>query len=101
MRTLRSFTLTALLVVTAGRADAQWIIHDPTTTARNAVTATLKLDQLNTLTLEMEKLKRMARRLSEFTTLQKYAIANTPLWRTHGAQSAAFANAYLAALNYG
>lgn len=91
----------ALVVLAPKPTHAQWIVHDPTTTARNAITAALKLDQLNTLTLEMEKLRRMARRLSEFTNLRKYAIANTPLWRTHDAQNSLFANAYRAAMNYG
>jgi hypothetical protein len=73
----------------------------PGDTARNAVTATLKLNQLSTVNDEQQKLRRMARRLSEFTNLQKYAVPNTPLWRTHDAQGALFADVYRAALNYG
>ena len=51
--------LVILVIATAGvglqPAWAQWVVTDPTTTARNAVTAVLKDRLLQTLTLERER----------------------------------------------
>jgi hypothetical protein len=51
---------------------AQIVVHDPTTTAKNAVTAVLKNRVLQTLRLERDRLRRMARRLSEYTNLATF-----------------------------
>ena len=72
----------ALVIATAGvglqPAWAQWVVTDPTTTARNTVTAVLKDRLLQTLTLQQERLRRMAARLSALTSLAKYAVDEVP-----------------------
>jgi hypothetical protein len=47
------------------------------------------------------QLRRMARRLSAFTDLNKYRLPDAPKWRTHDFETYVFANDYHAALNYG
>jgi len=95
----------ALVIATAGvglkPAWAQWVVTDPTTTARNTVTAVLKDRLLQTLTLQQERLRRMAARLSALTSLAKYAVDEVPRWRTHDFEGFLYANGYTAALNYG
>jgi hypothetical protein len=95
----------ALVIATAGvglqPAWAQWVVTDPTTTARNTVTAVLKDRLLQTLTLQQERLRRMAARLSALTSLAKYAVDEVPRWRTHDWAGFLYANGYTAALNYG
>jgi hypothetical protein len=76
------------------------VVTDPTTTARNAITAVLKIQQLQTLRLERDRLRRMARRLSEYTNLDKFALPDPPRWRTHGGDFL-FSQAYNEALIFG
>jgi len=96
-----------LLVVGVGigfqPAWAQFVVNDPTTTARNAVTAVLKSSLLQTLTRERDRLNRMAARLSALTSLRRYAVDEVPRWRTHAWDTETFpyAAGYHAALNYG
>lgn len=88
----------ALVIATAGvglqPAWAQWVVTDPTTTARNTVTAVLKDRLLQTLTLQQERLRRMAARLSALTSLAKYAVDEVPRWRTHDFEGFLYANGY-------
>ena len=65
-------------------ASAQLVVNDPTTTARNAVTAVLKSQVLQTLRRERDRLREMSRRLSRYTSLDKYRLEDPPRWRTHG-----------------
>jgi hypothetical protein len=93
------------LALGAGIARAQIVIFDPAVTFKNAAIAALKEVLLDTLGNEADRLRQMAKRLSAFTDLRKYWIADddTPKWRIHvffGDQFL-FANPYNAALNYG
>lgn len=91
----------AVLAIGVGSARAQLVVTDPATTARNAATAVLKSSILETLTEQHGKLRRMARRLSAHTNLDKYASPEPPRWRTHDFETFLYANGYHAALNYG
>ena len=96
----------ALVLIGCLVAEAQIVVHDPAVTARNSVTATVKELLVNLQGLQRRQLRRMARRLSLFTDLTKYAIAEIPQWRIHVFLDAPeepvyFARDYHAALNYG
>jgi hypothetical protein len=103
MSTTRRFAaaLVSLLLLAGSTASAQWVVTDPATTARNTVTAALKSSILETLVEQHGELRRMARRLSAFTDLRKYATPDPPLWRIHDFETFLFANGFHAALNYG
>src|SRR4051812_28007487 len=79
---------------------AQLVVHDPAVTARNALTAALKEYILNTQREEHRQFRRMARRLSLFTDLVKFAAPDVPRWRTHGGDFL-FAQAFNEALIFG
>lgn len=93
----------ASMVIGHQPAWAQWVITDPSTTARNTVTAILKSSLLQTLNLERERLQKMSKRLSVLTPLRKYVLGDIPLWRTHAWDTDTFPYAadYMAALTYG
>jgi hypothetical protein len=96
--------LIALIVLSPPRpAAAQWIVTDPVLTARNAFIAYLKQELLETVTLQRDRLKKMAARLSALTRLDRYAVQDVPLWRTHDVESDAvrYSGGYQAALNFG
>jgi hypothetical protein len=98
---MRRLLITAILVLAASTtAWAQWVITDPAVTARNAITATLKDYILNVQSEQHRKLRRMARRLSMHTNLDKYALPEPPRWRTHGGDYL-FAGPYNDALIFG
>ena len=96
----------ALVLVGCMATDAQIVVYDPAVVARNGVTATLHEYVANLQRLQRQQLRRMARRLSVFTNLDKYAIADIPRWRIHVfldslEEPVLFARDYHAALNYG
>ena len=64
------------------------------------LTATLKEYLLNVQRDQHAKLRRMARRLSAHTNLDKYALPDPPRWRTHGGDYL-FAGPYNDALIFG
>jgi hypothetical protein len=79
-----------------------FVVTDPATTARNAVTAVLKTSLLETLTKQHQRLRQMATRLSALTNLDKYVILEVPRWRVYRFQNVhLYANPYSEALNYG
>jgi hypothetical protein len=90
----------AFVAVSHWRASAQIVVNDPAVTARNAITATVRDYILNVQTEQHRKLRRMARRLSMHTNLDKYAVPEPPRWRTHGGDFL-FAGAYNDALIFG
>ena len=97
-------TICAALVLGAGFAAAQIVVFDPAVTARNAAIATVKEEVLSVLTDQGRKLRRMARRLSALTDLDKYSLTEPPAWRIHwfiDDGTFLYANPYNAALNYG
>jgi hypothetical protein len=85
-------------------AQAQIAVFDPAITIRNTVTASIK-ELLATLQEQQRRqIRRMSRRLSFFTDLQKYKLPEPPRWRIHifnDPEAVLFAGDYNAALNYG
>jgi len=103
MRTLRAL-LVSCLTLSALPASAQVVVTDIAVTTRNAALAALQ-DRLARLQEEQHsRLRRMAQRLSLFTTLAKYRVPDAPRWRIHDFENPdlfLYARPYLAALNYG
>jgi hypothetical protein len=86
--------------------EAQIAVYDPAVTARNSATAALKEYLANLQRDQSQQLRRMAKRLSVFTNLDKYAVTDIPQWRIHiffdaPEEEVLFARDYHAALNYG
>lgn len=95
--------LLAATVLSASWSSAwAFVVIDPLAIARNAVTAALKSELLEVLTEQHRRFRRMARRLSVFTDLGKYAVDDVPRWRVYRHQDLnLYANPYVEALNYG
>jgi len=96
----------ALVLLGCMATDAQIAVNDPAVTARNSVTAGLQEYLVSVQRYQHQELRRMARRLSAFTNLDKYAVADIPQWRIHvffdaPEEPVLFARDYHAALNYG
>ena len=90
-----------LICLAAASVSAQMVVvNDPAVTARNAITAMVKDYLLNVQREQHAKLRRMARRLSAHTNLDKYALPDPPRWRTHGGDYL-FAGSYNDALIFG
>jgi hypothetical protein len=87
-------------VIPAAETSAQTTVYDPAITARNTATAVVKELLLNTEQQQHRELRRMARRLSLYTSLAKYAPDDPPRWRTHGGDFL-FTQAYNDALIFG
>lgn len=102
-------TLLAVLSAAASLAPPSWAtaqipVTDVATATRNAATAAVKELLLRLQEQQHSELRRMAHRLSNFTSLDKYAAAEAPLWRIHDfedADAVLFSRIYHAALNYG
>src|SRR5712691_10622825 len=83
-------------------AHAQIVVTDPATTIKNIVTAALKSQIIDTLNEQARQIRRMARRLSVFTDLAKYAVPDPTRWRSYRYQDLnLYANPYVEALNVG
>ena len=80
----RTLVVLGLCVALSVEVSAQIRVSDPAITARNTATAAVKELLLNTEREQHRQLRRMARRLSLFTSLAKYALEDSPRWRTHG-----------------
>lgn len=93
----------AVLLGVADTGRAQVIVNDPTISYRNTVIATLKDMLVRLQQQQHSELRRMAHRLSMFTSLRKYRLPDVPLWRIHDFTpgNILFANDFHAALNYG
>jgi hypothetical protein len=92
----------ALLGMGLRVADAQIVVTDPAITIKNIVTAALKSHIIDTLTEQARQIRRMARRLSLFTDLAKYAVPAPTRWRSYRYQDLnVYANPYVEALNVG
>src|SRR5262245_39865710 len=70
----------ALAMVGIGPANAQIVVHDSATTARNTQTAVVQELIVTTQQQQHERFRRMATRLSAHTRLDRYVPANAPLW---------------------
>src|SRR3989454_7710034 len=94
-----------LLIVWPARAQifGPLIVHDPAVTLRNSVTAAIQEVMVRLQGDQRQRVERMARRITAFTNLEKYAITETPEWRIHDfwSDDVLFAHDYHAALNYG
>lgn len=97
--------LAAVLVISSAGIGSAFtlVVTDPATTARNAVTAVLKNQIVETIIEQHGRLRRMARRLSAFTNLDKYAASDAPRWRTHDWEQGRFlyGHGYNGALTFG
>jgi hypothetical protein len=91
--------LAVLLVVSS--VQAQVVVVDPATTIRNAITAYVKSQMLDTANEQYRRIRRMSRRLSMYTDLRKYVVADPPRWRTHGGDQFLFIAPYNDALIFG
>jgi hypothetical protein len=96
MRRLISIATLVLLACTTSGC----IIYDAAVTARNAITARVQQLLLEVQREQHRKLRRMARRLSMHTSLDKYAVPDPPRWRTHGGDYL-YANPFNDALIFG
>src|SRR5689334_11912032 len=99
-----TWLVAALVLVGCMAAQAQIVVFDPAITIRNTITATIK-ELLATLQEQQRRqIRRMSRRLSFFTDLQRYRLPEPPRWRIHifnDPEAVLFAGEYHAALNYG
>lgn len=103
---LKAVSLMTLVVISAMSAtsSAQVPVTDVATTTRNAATAATKELLVKLQEQQYSELRRMAHRLSMFTDLAKYAMADVPRWRIHDFEDPnafLFSRPYHAALNYG
>jgi hypothetical protein len=92
------------MLMTASVSRAQWVVHDPANTARDAISALYQQYLVNTQWDQQLALARMAQRLSALTSLDKYRLRQVPQWGTHDAAPAtllALTRAYATALNRG
>lgn len=106
MRRHNRLALATLAVGFAGVtiARAQIVVTDPATTIKNIAIAALKNDVVDVLTNQATRLRKMAKRLSLATNLDKYSLIDPPAWRIHWFiedGTFLYANPYTAALNYG
>jgi hypothetical protein len=100
----RAVLVIAFVFVWSLVGHAQIAVYDGATTFRNSVTAALKEYLLTVQRQQHSQLRRMAQRLSMFTTLSKYTLPDPPRWRTHAwenNEAFLYSTAYHAALNYG
>ena len=106
---MRTHHRVALAVVAVGFvgvtvARAQIVVTDPATTLKNIAIAALKNEVVDVLTNQATRLRKMAKRLSLATNLDKYSLTDPPAWRIHWFiedGTFLYANPYTAALNYG
>lgn len=80
----RLFLVPLVVILAAPSAHAQWTVYDAANTARNSISAAYQQYLLETERLQHAKLWAMARRLSAFANLRRYALLDVPRWRTHG-----------------
>ena len=80
----RRILVLVLLLIASPPAIAQIAVYDAATTARNTASALLKEYILNTQRDQHSRLREMARRLSAFSNIRRYAVPDPPRWRTHG-----------------
>ena len=98
---MRRLSLVVMLVALAVHpASAQWTVYDAANTARNSISAVYQQYLLVTERLQHEKLWAMARRLSAFANLRRFALLDVPRWRTHGGDFL-YANGFNDALIFG
>jgi hypothetical protein len=80
----RVFLIVAMMLMSVAAGIAQVAVYDPAVTFRNSVTAVAKQYLATIQQHQRRQLRRMARRLSLHTTLNKDQVPDPPRWRTHG-----------------
>lgn len=84
-----------------GSASA-FVVTDPANTIKNMVTAVLENQVVDLLAQQGQRFRKMARRLSAFADVGRYAIPDVPRWRAYRYQDVSlYATAYEDALNLG
>src|SRR3954463_7895895 len=96
----------AILLVLFGclAVQAQISVYDPAITIRNTTTAVIKELLANLQEQQRRQIRRMSRRLSFYTDLQRYNLPEPPRWRIHifnVPEAVLFDGDYPAAVNYG
>jgi hypothetical protein len=91
----------ALVLAGSVTLQAQFGVHDAAVTTRNRITAVIREYLLEFQRAQHEKLRRMARRLSAQTNLDKYSVANPPPWQARAFDDVLFSQSYNQALSRG
>jgi hypothetical protein len=98
----RALVVVTLLIVIAESASAfVLVVTDPAVTLRNGVIAGIKQTLVDLQSEQRRQLRRMARRLSLFSSLEKYAVTDPPRWRTRRPEEFLYDGEYNAALTFG
>jgi hypothetical protein len=99
----RRALLLGLVVALVARTASGFVlvVTDAPVTLRNAITATVKQYLVNLQQEQRQKLERMARRLSAFARLDRFAVADPPRWRTRRPDEFLYDGDYNAALIFG
>ena len=95
---------TGLVLFGCIAVQAQIVVFDPAITIRNTTTAVIKELLANLQEQQRRQIRRMSRRLSFYSDLQRYKLPDPPRWRIHifdDPEAVLFAGTYHAALNYG
>lgn len=91
----------AFVLVGSIAVQAQIGVSDAAVTARNRITAVIKEYLLDVQREQHRKLRRMARRLSMHTNLDKYGVPDPPRWRSRRPPEFLFDGDYNSALVFG
>jgi hypothetical protein len=99
----RRLLLLGLSVALVARTASGFVlvVTDAPVTLRNAITATVKDYLVNLQQEQRQKLERMARRLSAFARLDRFAVPGPPRWRTRRPDEFLYDGEYNAALIFG
>ena len=103
MRAARTGTLVALLCALSVSASAYVVeVFDPVNFIQHQLQNRWRETIGIVIENQLDKIQRMAQRLSAFTNLAKYVAPDAPLWRTRRIEGAlAASDAFMAALNGG
>jgi hypothetical protein len=99
----RRTLLLGLLVALAARTASGFalVVSDVPVTLRNAITATVKEYLVHLQQEQRLRLEQMARRLSAFARLDRFAVPDPPRWRTRRPDEFLYDGEYNAALTFG
>jgi hypothetical protein len=99
----RRLLLLGLSVALVARTASGFVlvVTDAPVTLRNAITATVKDYLVNLQQEQRQTLERMARRLSAFARLDRFAVPGPPRWRTRRPDEFLYDGEYNAALIFG
>ncbi len=95
------FVVVAAVLLLGVSSASAFVVIDPATLAKNVAIALLKSDILEVLDEQFTSIHRMARRLSVFADLRRFALPEPPMWRTHGSDDFLYSADYNNALIFG